>query len=430
MYLESMNDTELGKELEQLESDYAAHLAAGLALDITRGKPSIAQLDLSAPLDGILEGDYRASDGTDTRGYGGLDGLPEAKAMGASLLGVEPEAVIVGGNSSLTLMYLYMMHCHHYGPGAGGGPWRDSPGGARFLCPVPGYNRHFAICEDLGIEMIPVPMTGEGPDMTRVEALVADDPGIKGMWCVPRYSNPSGETYSTDTVRRVATLAQRAGPGFQVMWDNAYAVHHLGEPEPLTGIMPVATELGTENSIVLFGSTSKITFAGAGLAFAGGSAATLESFRVRLSVLTIGPDKVNQLRHVRLLGGADGLAQLMQRHRSILKPKFEVVEHRLSEGLGNLDVARWTTPGGGYFVSVDLQPGLAREVVALAAAAGVKLTPAGAAFPYGKDPDDRNIRLAPSFPPLEEVDQAMGVFVSCVKLATARAARESRKTGG
>jgi DNA-binding transcriptional MocR family regulator len=335
---------------------------------------------------------------------------------------VDPASVIVGGNSSLTLMYLYLMHCHDHGPGAGGGPWRDTPGGARFLCPVPGYDRHFGICEDLGIRMIPVAMTGEGPDMDQVESLLRADPAIRGMWCVPKYSNPSGETYTEDIVRRVAALATIAPPGFQVMWDNAYAVHDLGEPRSLANVMDVATQLGTADSIVLFASTSKITFAGAGLAFTGGSQATLGSFRERLAVLTIGPDKVNQLRHVRLLGKVGGVRGLMRGHAEILSPKFRAVQDRLHEGLGNLGLATWTDPQGGYFVSFDTRPGLARKVIELAAGAGVALTPAGAAFPYGTDPNDSNIRLAPSFPPLEDVDRAMQVFVTCVKLATVRQA--------
>ncbi len=420
MQLDNMSAADLEAELARLENEYAAHVAAGLALDITRGKPATTQLDLSSELDGILRGGYLASDGTDTRGYGGLDGLPEAKALGAALLGTRARDVIVGGNSSLTLMYLYLMHCTHYGPGAGGGPWRDAPGGARFLCPVPGYDRHFGICQDLGLAMIPVAMTGEGPDMDAVESQVAADPGIKGIWCVPKYSNPSGETYSKDTVRRIARLARSAGPGFQVMWDNAYAVHDLGEPQPLADVTALAEEAGTYDSIVLFGSTSKITFAGAGLAFMGGSPATLESFRERLSVLTIGPDKVNQLRHVRMLGDLDGIRALMRRHAQILSPKFRAVSRALNEGLGNLGLASWTEPQGGYFVSVDTRPGLAKAVVKLAAAAGVKLTPAGAAFPYGVDPQDRNIRLAPSFPALADVERAMQVFVTCVKLASVR----------
>lgn len=431
MNLDSMSTEQLRAQLTQFEEEFAAHRAAELDLDLTRGKPSIAQLDLSSALDGVLDGNFVASDGTDTRGYGGLDGLPEAKALGGQLMGLAADQVVIGGNSSLTLMYLYLMHCVHFGPGVGGGPWKSeakNAGGSdgqdaghiRFLCPVPGYDRHFAICEEFNMEMINIAMTEDGPDMDQVEALVARDPRIKGMWCVPKYSNPSGEIYSEQTVRRIAALANSAAPGFQVMWDNAYTVHDLGNNQPLTDIMPIAESMGTADNIVFFASTSKITFAGAGLAFVGGSASTLDSFRHRLSMLTIGPDKVNQLRHVRLLKDIDGVRALMSGHRDILQPKFAAVQRHLHDGLGNLDLARWTDPAGGYFVSVDTKPGLARTVVELAAEVGVKLTPAGAAFPYGNDPDDCNIRLAPSYPPLADVDRAMQVFVTCVKLASVR----------
>ncbi len=421
MNLDTMNTAQLRAKLAQLETEYASHKAAALNLDLTRGKPSIAQLNLSSALDGVLQCDYIASDGTDTRGYGGSDGIPEAKALGALLMGLSPQQVVVGGNASLTLMYLYLMHCVHYGPGVGGGPWRDSVKPMRFLCPVPGYDRHFAICEDLGLQMINIAITDNGPDMDQVESLVTEDPDIKGIWCVPKYSNPGGEVYSPDTVRRVAALAKKAGPGFQVMWDNAYAVHDLDEERPIADIMPIAEQLGSADSIVLFGSTSKITFAGAGLSFMGGSNATLDSFRQRLSVITIGPDKVNQLRHVRLLKNINGIRELMRKHKAILKPKFDAVQQQLLKGLGdNNELGRWTIPAGGYFVSFDTQPGLATTVVALAAEAGVKLTPAGSAFPYGKDPNGSNIRLAPSYPLLADVEHAMQVFVTCVKLATVR----------
>ena len=424
MNLDSMSTEQLRDELAQLEKEFSAHQAQGLNLDLTRGNPSIAQLDLSAELDGALHGDFVASNGADTRGYGGLDGLPEAKAMGAQLMGLKPEQAIVGGNSSLTLMYLYMMHCVYFGPGAGGGPWNNikftDGKGAKFLCPVPGYDRHFKICEEFGLQMLNVQMTDDGPDMDQIEALIAADPSIRGMWCVPKYSNPSSEIYSADTVRRIAALATKTTPGFQVFWDNAYSVHDLDEAQPLTDIMPIAEQLGSADSIVLFASTSKITLAGAGLSFAGGSMATLDSFRKRLSIVTIGPDKVNQLRHVRLLKDIDGIRNLMDKHREILKPKFAAVQKQLQNGLGNLDLARWTDPKGGYFVSVNTQPGLAKAVIALTGEAGVKLTPAGAAYPYGDDPEDSNIRLAPSYPPLPEVEQAMQVFVTCLKLVTVR----------
>lgn len=402
-------------------AEYAEHKAAGLALDLTRGKPSIAQLELAAGLDEVLEGDFCLPDGSDVRGYGGLEGIPEARALGAAMLATRTEEVLAGGNSSLTLMYLYLMHAFHYGVTEGADPWRNVPGGPRFICPVPGYDRHFAICEDLGIEMSPVPMTGDGPDMDAVDALVAGDLRIKGMWCVPRYSNPTGETYSDETVRRIAALCQRAGAEFRLLWDDAYAVHALrGESAPLLNIMDLCRESGAADKVIQFASTSKITFAGGGIAFLAASENNLHSFKQRLGVLTIGPDKVNQLRHVRFLKSLDGIKAHMRAHAEIMRPKFDCVAARLEEGLGNRGLGTWTAPEGGYFVSFYTLPGLAREIVRLAADVGVKLTPAGAAFPYGEDPDDSHIRLAPSYPQLEAVDQAMRVFVTCVVLATLR----------
>ena len=462
----------------EIERHYASLCAEGLDLDLTRGKPAGDQLDLSAALDGALGGDYRTEEGADTRGYGGSDGIAGARRLGAGWLGLAPEEVLAGGNSSLTLMYLFLLGAHRFGLDGPGNAWADTAGGARFLCPVPGYDRHFGICEDLGIGMIPVPMTGEGPDMDRVEALVAGDPGIRGMWCVPRFSNPTGETYSAGTVRRIAALGRIAAPGFRVMWDNAYAVHGLTEegeegapadimarsgthpydpgsqdapadvmvrpgihpPEPedappnvmapnvmAPNVMALCRAAGAEDSVVQFASTSKVTFAGAGLAFFGGSRRNVDWFRTRLSVMTIGPDKVNQLRHLKLLPDMDAVRAHMRRHAALLRPKFDCVRRRLEAGLGNLGIGRWTDPAGGYFVSFWTRPGLAKETVRLAAEAGVRLTPAGAAFPYGEDPEDSHIRLAPSFPPLTEVDRAMEVFVTCVKLATVRNARWARR---
>ena len=451
----------------EIERHYASLCAEGLDLDLTRGKPAGDQLDLSAALDGALSGDYRTEEGADTRGYGGSDGIAEARRLGAEWLGLAPEEVLAGGNSSLTLMYLFLLGAHRFGLDGPGSAWADAAGGARFICPVPGYDRHFGICEDLGIEMIPVPMTGEGPDMDRVEALVSGDPGIRGMWCVPRFSNPTGETYSAGTVRRIAALGRTAAPGFRVIWDNAYAVHGLavegeedtrrsamarsgirpcdpgsqdapadvmvrpgfhppGPEDPLPNVMALCRAAGAEDSVVQFASTSKATFAGAGLAFFGGSRRNVDWFRARLSVMTIGPDKVNQLRHLKLLPDMDAVRAHMRRHAALLRPKFDCVRRRLEAGLGNLGIGRWTDPAGGYFVSFRTRPGLAKETVRLAAEAGVRLTPAGAAFPYGKDPEDSHIRLAPSFPPLAEVDRAMEVFVTCVKLATVRDARRAR----
>ena len=431
----------------ELERHYASLCAEGLDLDLTRGKPAGDQLALSAALDGTLGGGYRTEDGADTRGYGGGDGIAEARRLGAEWLGLAPDEVLAGGNSSLTLMYLFLLGAHRFGLDGPASAWGLDAAGARFLCPVPGYDRHFGICEDLGIEMVPVPMTGEGPDMDRVEALVAGDPGVRGMWCVPRFSNPTGETYSGDTVRRIAALGRIAAPGFRVMWDNAYAVHGFagdGEGDPpanvtdrpgtrrpdsgdaLPNVMALCRAAGAEDSVVQFASTSKVTFAGAGLAFFGGSRRNVDWFRARLAVMTIGPDKVNQLRHLKLLPDMDAVRAHMRRHAALLRPKFDRVRRRLEEGLGNLGIGRWTDPAGGYFVSFWTRPGLAKETVRLAAGAGVRLTPAGAAFPRGEDPEDSHIRLAPSFPRLAEVDRAMEVFVTCVKLAAVRNARRAR----
>ena len=429
MHIDTMDATALVRTEADLEQRYAALQAEGLDLDLTRGKPAGDQLVLSVALDGALDGDYRTEDGTDTRGYGGSDGIAEARRLGAAWLGLAPEEILIGGNSSLTLMYLFLLGAHRFGLDGPRSAWADGPGAARFLCPVPGYDRHFSICEDLGIEMIPVPMTGEGPDMDRVEALVSGDPGVRGMWCVPRYSNPTGETYSADTVRRIAVLGRIAAPGFRVMWDNAYAVHRLaGENPAPENVMTHCRAAGTEDSVVQFASTSKVTFAGAGISFFGGSRRNVDWFRSRLSVMTIGPDKVNQLRHTRLLPDMDAVHSHMERHAGLLRPKFDCVRRRLEEGLGNLGMGRWTDPAGGYFVSFWTRPGLAKETVRLASEAGVRLTPAGAAFPYGDDPEDSHIRLAPSFPPLAEVDRAMEVFVTCAKLAAVRQARRARGT--
>ena len=412
------HDDLLARERE-LDTTYRRFRDAGLALDLTRGKPSAAQLTLSDGLD-TVEGGFVTPDGTDTRNYGGLDGLADARVLGAALLGVRPEEVIAGGNSSLTLMYFYLLSAWLYGPAGPGTAWRDGDA-VRFLCPVPGYDRHFTILEDLGIEMLTVPMLDDGPDMEQVEARVREDPSVKGIWCVPKYSNPGGQVYSDATVDRLGRLPTIAGPHFRIMWDNAYAVHDLYDDAPrLANIMDACRRHGTEDSLALFGSTSKVTRAGAGISFIAGSAATLGRFRTRMAVFTIGPDKVNQLRHVRFLRDLDGIRAHMRRQAAILRPKFEVVLRQLSAALDGTGMGSWTSPRGGYFLSFDALPGLATEIVRLAADAGVKLTPAGATFPYRRDSDDANIRLAPTFPELTELEQAMGVFVVCVQLASVR----------
>ncbi len=397
-------------------NEYAAFKAAGLNLDLTRGKPSADQLDLSNALDGILSGNYKDADGTDVRNYGGLDGIASAKTLFAPVLGVGTDEIIIGGSSSLTLMYQAVQFAHDHGV-AGSDAWRNS-GTVKFLAPVPGYDRHFTVCEHFGIELIPVAMDDNGPDMDQVEALLKADPQIKGIWCVPRFSNPSGIVYSADVVERIAQLAKIAGPGLRIFWDNAYVVHTLNDDAPqLANIFALAKKYGTEDSVYMFGSTSKITFAGDGVSFMAASPANLKVFKHHLGFGQIGPDKVNQLRHVKFIKDANNLAALMRQHAALLKPRFDAVLTRLQ---ALTELADWTEPQGGYFISFNTRPGLAKAVVKLAAEAGVKLTPAGATFPYGNDPEDRNIRLAPSFPKVAEIAQATDVFVSCVKLASVR----------
>ncbi len=420
MYVDQASKEQLQALLADLESQYAQLKAAKLGLDLTRGKPSSAQLDLSNSMDTVLQGNFKGSDGTDTRNYGGLDGLPEAKALFSQMLGVKPEETLIGGNASLTLMFQILNFAHNFGVRGAASAW-NKEGRIKFLCPVPGYDRHFAICEELGIEMIPVKMDENGPDMDQVESLVKADKLIKGIWCVPRFSNPSGIVYSDAVVERIAGLGKIAGPNFRVMWDNAYCIHALQRGAPaLANVMDLARKHGTEDSLFIFGSTSKITFAGAGLAFMGASVENLKHFKKHLGIVTIGPDKVNQLRHVKFFGDFNGLLAHMDKHAELLKPRFDAVISHLDSGIKNTDMGSWTVPQGGYFVSFDARPGLAKEIVKLADEVGVKLTPAGATFPYGKDPEDRNIRLAPSFPSLADINKAMEVFVLCVKLASVR----------
>ena len=400
----------------ELRAQYADFQQRKLALDLTRGKPSAEQLALSDALDGNLHGNYTL-DNTDLRNYGGLEGLPSARKLGADLLGLAPNEVIAGGNSSLTMMYQAMQYAWMLGPD-GKNAWRNEKQ-VKFLCPSPGYDRHFAICEQFGIEMIAVRLTDNGPDMEQVEALIKADASIKGMWCVPKYSNPTGCVYSAETVDRIAALGKIAAPNFRVFWDNAYVVHDLIDSAPaLTNIMERCRAHGTEHSVLQFTSTSKITHAGAGVAFMGASKENIAVFCKQLGICTIGPDKINQARHLAFLPDAAAVQQHMQKHAAILKPRFDCVLQHLQTAFAGSDLGEWTAPVGGYFVSFNTRAGLATAVVKLAAEAGVKLTPAGATFPYGKDPDNKNIRLAPSFPKLEEVDLCMAIFTTCVKLAS------------
>lgn len=420
MQLDNASVAQLREWESQLTEQYQAILAKKLNLDLTRGKPSAEQLNLSDELDGLLKGNYIAADGTDTRNYGGLDGLPEAKQLGANIMGVEPANILVGGNSSLTLMFQMMLTAYQFGLKDAASAWKNE-GEVKFICPVPGYDRHYTVCEQLGIKMINVPMTSTGPDMDAVEALIKADKLIKGMWCVPKYSNPTGVVYSDETVERIAKLGQIASANFRVFWDNAYSVHDLTANAPqLASILEATRRNGTEDSVVQFASTSKITHAGSGVAFVAASAANLAGFKKFLNSCTIGPDKVNQIRHTRLLPNKEALMAHMGKHAALLNPRFDAVLTGLSNAFEGTDLGTWEKPVGGYFVSFDTRKGCAKETVRLAAEAGVKLTPAGATYPYGKDPEDRNIRIAPSVPTVPEVVGAMEVFVTCVKLASVK----------
>lgn len=405
------NRDELANTLRALETRYDRLKSNNVPLDLTRGKPSDAQLDLADGIDGILQGNYQSADGIDTRNYGGLRGLREARELGQELLGIAPELVMAAGNSSLQLMHAAACFARET-------RWHnDKP---TMLCPIPGYDRHFTLCDSLGLPMQAVALTDDGPDMDKIESLVASDDSLGGIWCVPRFSNPTGTTYSDDVVARLAALPTKAArKDFIVFWDNAYSVHalHSNAPE-LANILDAAVTAGTQDNIFLFASTSKITFAGSGIAFFGGSNTTLDGLEAYLSAATIGPDKVNQLRTVKFLQGR--LQDHMADHAAILKPKFDVVEEKLTSNLNGLSIADWTTPDGGYFVSLNTLPGLAKTTIQLAAGAGVKLTAAGATWPGGVDPDDRNIRIAPSYPDPQELNIAMDVLVVAIQLASAR----------
>lgn len=420
MHIEQLTATELQDKLIALQAQYDELQKLDLALDLTRGKPCTEQVALSDALDGILGGNYLSDSGIDTRNYGGLEGLPEARAFFGSILGLPAEETMVAGNSSLTLMYQTIEFALSEGVRGPESAWGNSDS-VKFLCPVPGYDRHFAICEHLGIEMIPVPMLDTGPDMDTVETLVREDAAIAGIWCVPRFSNPSGCVYSDATVARMAALPKLAAGHFLIMWDNAYAVHTLYDDAPeLASISEHCRSQGTLDNVFLFGSTSKVTQAGAGVAFLGSSRENLAALGNHLGYQMIGPDKVNQLRHLRFLRDQQQLAAHMALHAELIRPRFESVLQTLERELGGTGMGSWTSPRGGYFISFDTRPGLAREIVGLANDIGVKLTPAGATFPYGEDPQDCNIRLSPTFPPAPAVKATVEAFVVCVQLASVR----------
>ena len=420
--LQSASQEQLQQWEQALTDEYNAIKEKKLSLDLTRGKPSAEQLSLSDALDGILSGEYIGSDGVDVRNYGGLDGILGARKLGAEMTGAPLENVIAGGNSSLTLMHQAMTVAYYWGLTGSDSAWSKTDK-ASVICPVPGYDRHYSVCEHLGINMITVDMNENGPDMDAVESLVKNDPSIVGLWCVPRFSNPTGVVYSDEVVDRIAKLGQIASKNFRVFWDNAYAVHELSEDAPaLANIWDACAQAGTEDSVLQFASTSKITFAGAGIAFVAASAANLNGFKKALSFITIGPDKVNQLRHEKFFAAEGSLKAHMKKHAEIIQPRFASVLKHLDEAFADNSLGRWESAQGGYFISFDTLPGLAKEVVGLAADAGVKLTPAGATFPYGKDPEDSNIRIAPTVPTVDQVDEAMKVFVVCVKLASVKQA--------
>lgn len=405
----------------QLERDFEAAKGKGLKLDMSRGKPSVAQLDMGMDIFDVFnsKSDMKSMNGVDVRNYGVLDGLDEAKQMMADIMGVSMENVIIYGNASLNVMYDAVSSAMTHGV-MGNTPWCKLDK-VKFLCPAPGYDRHFAITQHFGIEMITVPMTPQGPDMDMVEKLTAEDESIKGIWCVPKYSNPQGYTYSDETVRRFANL-KPAAKDFRIFWDNAYAVHHLYDEEErqdkILEILSECEKAGNPDMVYEFASTSKISFSGAGVAAIASSRGNLECIKKSLTIQTIGYDKINQLRHARYFKNFDGIKEHMKKHAALMRPKFEAVEETLDRELGGLEIGTWTKPNGGYFISFESMEGCAKAIVAKCREAGVTLTGAGATYPYGKDPRDSNIRIAPSFPTPEEMAMATELFVLCVKLVS------------
>jgi DNA-binding transcriptional MocR family regulator len=408
--------------LAEIKQQYEAFKARGLKLNLTRGKPAAAQLDLSTELLSLPgANDFTAEDGSDCRNYGGLQGLLEARRLFAGIMGAPAEQIVIANNASLALMHDCILYSLLKGTCDSAQPW-SKEGEVAFLCAVPGYDRHFKICEDFGIRMITIPLNEDGPDMNEVERLVAQDASIKGIWCVPKYSNPTGTVYSDTVIERLAAM-KTAAPDFRLYWDNAYAVHHLtNECVEVANILELCAKHGHANRAFVFASTSKVTFAGAGLALFAASKDNVKWLLARLTPRTIGPDKINQLRHVRMLKNEAGILALMDKHRAVIAPKFEKVLQVFEEALGDVAGVEWTKPKGGYFISLTVPHGCAKRVVALAKDAGLELTPAGATHPYGKDPDDRTIRIAPSFPSLKEVEQAAVGVALCVLLAVADSA--------
>ncbi|MBE6799051.1 MAG: aminotransferase class I/II-fold pyridoxal phosphate-dependent enzyme [Ruminococcaceae bacterium] len=409
-----MSKTELLCEYEQVKAKYEELCNKGLSLDMSRGKPGADQLDLTLDMFNLVneESGYKTRDGIDCRNYGGVDGIPEIKELFAEIFGVDTSKVIASGNASLSLMFDVISQAVTHGLGFE--PW-SKQGKLKFLCPVPGYDRHFSITEYFGIEMINVPMTENGPDMDIVEELIKDS-SVKGMWCVPKYSNPDGIVYSDETVKRLAAMKPAAGD-FRIMWDNAYAIHPVfGDRAEILNILKECEKAGDPDKVIMFTSTSKITFPGAGVAALAASDNNIAAIKRRMSVQTIGPDKLNQLRHARLLPDMAAVTEHMKRHSAILAPKFDTVLRGLETQLGGLGIARWSKPQGGYFISMFVENGCAKRIVEMCREAGLVLTGAGATYPYGKDPDDSNIRIAPSFPTCAELEMATELLCAVTRL--------------
>ncbi len=412
---EGLTKENLIERKNQLLQEYDHFKSQGLKLDMSRGKPCTEQLELSV---GLFDDTNRlfSVDGTDCRNYGLLDGIKEAKALFAEIFNLSEDELFVGGNSSLNLMYDLVSKAFNHGLNGFEKPWSKLDG-IKFLCPSPGYDRHFAITELFGVEMIIIPMTHEGPDMDRVEELVAQDESIKGMWCVPKYSNPSGITYSDSVVKRLASMKTKA-PDFRIIWDNAYALHHLYDtPDTLLDIIAECRNAGNPHRAFMFSSTSKVTFPGAGVAIMASSKENIAHIKKQIAIQTIGQDKINMLLHARFMKNAQNVNQHMKKQAEIIRPKFDAVNDILERNLKGKGIAAWNKPNGGYFISLDVMEGCAKRTVGLAKEAGVTLTPAGATFPYGKDPKDSNIRIAPTYPPLEELRKAIEILALCVEIA-------------
>lgn len=425
--MNTMKKEELLALKEQLEKEYAAVKAKNISLDMSRGKPAAQQLDLSMGIMDCLtsKDTLKAENGTDCRNYGVLDGIPEAKRLMAGLMGVKSENVIVYGNASLTIMYDAISRAYTHGI-MGNTPWCKLDK-VKWLCPVPGYDRHFAITERFGFEMINIPMNDDGPDMDMVEKLVSSDESIKGIWCVPKYSNPGGVVYSDETVKRFAAL-KPAAKDFRIFWDNAYCVHHLypEKPAQILNIIEECEKAGNPDLVYEFSSTSKISFPGSGVAAFASSANNIADVKKQLTVQTIGYDKINQLRHVKFFKDAEGIKAHMVKHADIMRPKFEMVEEVFEKELGSKGIAKWTKPMGGYFISLETLEGTAKKIVAMCKEVGLVLTPAGSTHPYKNDPKDNTIRIAPSFPTVDELKDAAQILTLCVKLASVEKILENK----